>query len=340
MGGRDLARHARRVLGVVVLHPHAVTAGHHHRRVGGTRLRALLDDDPGLGPRPEARHHARSVANLHGPAGEVRVLAGQRGDAGGEAAVDLAADVGVRCREHADENHQQGGQDHADHPAAHAAELGPLGAQEPAEAGPARAVTGGGAGLGLRGRLRGHRPTSSASAASKPAGRNSTASLVSSMYACSSVARCADTSENDTALPLSSATTRSASSPEIMSASAPVAATVAPASSSTVVASAGADVRSVTRSPDAAASRLATVVSAMTRPRPTTTRWPAVSWSSLIRWLDTSTARPSAASPRKKPRIQTMPSGSMPLNGSSSMIAAGLPSIAPAIPSRWRMPSE
>src|SRR6266496_1385517 len=307
MGGRDLARHARRVLGVVVLHPHAVTAGHHHRRVGGTRLRALLDDDPGLGPRPEARHHARSVANLHGPA---------------------------------DENHQQGGQDHADHPAAHAAELGPLGAQEPAEAGPARAVTGGGAGLGLRGRLRGHRPTSSASAASKPAGRNSTASLVSSMYACSSVARCADTSENGTALPLSSATTRSASSPEIMSASAPVAATVAPASSSTVVASAGADVRSVTRSPDAAASRLATVVSAMTRPRPTTTRWPAVSWSSLIRWLDTSTARPSAASPHKKPRIQTMPSGSMPLNGSSSMIAAGLPSIAPAIPSRWRMPSE
>src|SRR6266705_1266563 len=87
MGGRDLARHARRVLGVVVLHPHAVTAGHHHRRVGGTRLRALLDDDPGLGPRPEARHHARSVANLHGPAGEVRVLAGQRGDAGGDAAV-------------------------------------------------------------------------------------------------------------------------------------------------------------------------------------------------------------------------------------------------------------
>src|SRR6266568_459720 len=364
MGGRDLARHACRVLGVVVLHPHAVTAGHHHRRVGGTRLRALLDDDPGLGPRPEARHHARSVANLHGPAGEVRVLAGQRGDAGGDAAVsgqrlvhegeavvnhlatrpvrdrrhaglaglggtavDLAADAGVRCREHADEHHQQGGQDHADHPAAHAAELGPLGAQEPAEARPARAVTGGGAGLGLRGRLRGHRPTSSASAASKPAGRNSTASLVSSMYACSSVARCADTSENGTALPLSSATTRSAGSPEIMSASAPVAATVAPASSSTVVAFAGADVRSVTRSPDAAASRLATVVSAMTRPRPTTTRWSAVSWSSLIRWLDTSTARPSAASPRRKPRVHTMPSGSMPLNGSSSMMTAGLPSI-------------
>ena len=34
----------------------------------------------------------------------------------------------------------------------------------------------------------------------------------------------------------------------------------------------------------------------MTWPRPTTTRWSAVSCSSLIRWLETSTARPSAAS--------------------------------------------
>ena len=65
-----------------------------------------------------------------------------------------------------------------------------------------------------------------------------------------------------------------------------------------------------------------------------------MSWSSLIRWLDTSTARPSAASDRRKPRIQTMPSGSIPLNGSSSMIAAGFPSMAAAIPSRCRMPSE
>jgi hypothetical protein len=42
-------------------------------------------------------------------------------------------------------------------------------------------------------------------------------------------------------------------------------------------------------------------VSAMSRPRPMTTRWSAVSSSSLIRWLDTSTARPSAASDRRKP---------------------------------------
>ncbi len=65
-----------------------------------------------------------------------------------------------------------------------------------------------------------------------------------------------------------------------------------------------------------------------------------MSCSSLIRWLDTSTARPSAASDRRKPRIQTMPSGSMPLNGSSSISTGGSPSSAAAMPSRCRMPSE
>ncbi len=65
--------------------------------------------------------------------------------------------------------------------------------------------------------------------------------------------------------------------------SGPVATTVAPAASSTAAAAGRSAVRRVTRSPDAAASRLATVVSAMTLPRPTTTRWSAVSCSSLIR---------------------------------------------------------
>ena len=102
---------------------------------------------------------------------------------------------------------------------------------------------------------------------------------------------------------------------------------MAPACASTVIASGRAVVRSVTRSPDAAASSSATLVSAMTRPRPTTTRWSAVSCSSLIRWLDTSTARPWAASARRKPRIQTMPSGSRPLNGSSSISTGGSPSM-------------
>ena len=78
----------------------------------------------------------------------------------------------------------------------------------------------------------------------------------------------------------------------------------------------------------------------MTRPRPTMTRWLAVSSSSLIRWLEISTARPPAASARRKPRIHTMPSGSMPLNGSSSISTGGSPSMAAAMPSRCRMPSE
>ena len=41
---------------------------------------------------------------------------------------------------------------------------------------------------------------------------------------------------------------------------------------------------------------------------------------------------PAAASARRKPRIQMMPSGSMPLNGSSSISTGGSPSIAAAMP--------
>src|SRR5580693_3477934 len=115
---------------------------------------------------------------------------------------------------------------------------------------------------------------------------------------------------------------------------------VAPACASTVVASVRALVRTVTRPPDAAAISSATLVSAMTWPRPTTTRWSALSCSSLIRWLDTSTARPWAASDRRIPRIHTMPSGSMPLNGSSIINTGGSPRSAAAIPSRCRMPRE
>ena len=71
----------------------------------------------------------------------------------------------------------------------------------------------------------------------------------------------------------------------------PVKVTSAPALVSTVIALAGAVVRSVMRLPEAAAIRSATEVSAITLPRPTTTRWPAVYSSSPIRWLDTSTPR-------------------------------------------------
>ena len=120
----------------------------------------------------------------------------------------------------------------------------------------------------------------------------------------------------------------------------PRSATSAPAFDSTVIASQRALVRTVTRAADTDAIRSATDVSAITVPRPTITRWPAVSCSSLIRWLETSTARPSAASAARNPRIHTMPSGSMPLNGSSSISTGGSPSSAAAIPSRCRMPRE
>ena len=58
----------------------------------------------------------------------------------------------------------------------------------------------------------------------------------------------------------------------MMSVSRSVAATMAPACASTVIASDRAVVRTVTRPLDAVAISSATLVSAMTRPRPTTTR--------------------------------------------------------------------
>jgi hypothetical protein len=51
------------------------------------------------------------------------------------------------------------------------------------------------------------------------------------------------------------------------------------------------------------------VVSAISRPLPITMRWSAVSAISAIRWLDTNTVRPSAASERSRVRTQMMPSG-------------------------------
>ncbi len=81
-------------------------------------------------------------------------------------------------------------------------------------------------------------------------------------------------------------------------------------------------------------------VSASSRPRPRTTRWSAKEAVSFIRWLETSTVRPSRASRRINSRIQMMPSGSSPFDGSSSRTTGGSPSSAAAMPSRWRMPRE
>ena len=108
--------------------------------------------------------------------------------------------------------------------------------------------------------------------------------------------------ERHAALRRAAATIRSAASPETVSVSGPVTATVAPgAGQHGHRLGAGGRCGAVTRPPDAAAISSATLVSATTRPRPTTTRWSAVSCSSLIRWLETRTARPSAASERRKP---------------------------------------
>ena len=56
-------------------------------------------------------------------------------------------------------------------------------------------------------------------------------------------------------------------------------------------------VTSLTAAPPLLATKSATLVSAMSRPRPMTTSWSAVSAISLIRWLETKTVRPSAARP-------------------------------------------
>ena len=83
-----------------------------------------------------------------------------------------------------------------------------------------------------------------------------------------------------------------------------------------------------------------TVVSAISRPRPTTMRCSAVRAISLIRCEETNTVRPSAASSLSRVRIHRMPSGSRPLTGSSRMSVCGSPSSAAAMPSRCPMPSE
>ena len=80
--------------------------------------------------------------------------------------------------------------------------------------------------------------------------------------------------------------------------------------------------------------------SAMSLPLPITITWSAVFSISDIRWLETNTVRPSAASPFIRFLIHKMPSGSRPLTGSSNIKISGSPSSVAAMPSRWLMPSE
>ena len=108
----------------------------------------------------------------------------------------------------------------------------------------------------------------------------------------------------------------------------------------TVIAAVASGVLISTRSPDAAAISSSTETSASSRPLPITISWSAVPSSSLIRWLDTNTVRPSAANPRSVSRIHWIPSGSRPIVGSSRIRIGGSPRSAAATPRRCLIPSE
>ena len=90
----------------------------------------------------------------------------------------------------------------------------------------------------------------------------------------------------------------------------PVDVTMAPAPASAAITSVSWGVRTWTRPSSVRARSSLTLVCAIRRPRPITTSSSAMPSSSPIRWLDTSTARPSAASSRRNARIQRIPSGS------------------------------
>src|SRR2546423_3033951 len=99
-------------------------------------------------------------------------------------------------------------------------------------------------------------------------------------------------------------------------------------------------VRNASSSDADRADSSATVVSASSRPAPMTIRRSAVTAISLIRWLETNTIRPSAASDFIRSRIQRMPSGSRPLTGSSNSNTPRAPRSAPALPNPRAMPRE
>src|SRR4029077_5218867 len=174
-----------------------------------------------------------------------------------------------------------------------------------------------------------------------PAAWYSTLSRVSSMNASSSEARTGMSS--DRAMPWAAASlpTSPLSIPVISMTSGSVpASTVAPASRQRAASSAAWGLRTWTDCWELDRTTSSTLVSAISRPLPITSRWSAVRAISLIRWLETSTVRPSAASTRRRVRTQWMPSGSRPFTGSSKMSTAGSPRSAEAIPSRWLTPSE
>src|SRR6204780_4044655 len=190
-----------------------------------------------------------------------------------------------------------------------------------------------------------------------PAARYSTLSRVSSMNASSSEARTVMSSNRVMPWAAASFPTSALSIPVISMTSGPVPAsgpatgavaagallparTVAPASRQRVASSAAWGLRTCTECWELDCTNSSMLVSAISRPLPITSRWSAVRAISLIRWLETSTVRPSAACARMRVRTQWMPSGSRPFTGSSKISTARTPGSAAAMPSPWPMPSE
>src|SRR5580658_3884696 len=208
-------------------------------------------------------------------------------------------------------------------------ELGPLRPQHVGEGGGAERRPVDRAGGGDRGA--GHRVA--------PAAWYSTLSRVSSMNASSSEARTGMSSNRTMPWAAASLPTSALSIPVISMTSGSVpASTVAPASRQRAASSAAWGLRTCTDCWELDRTNSSTLVSAISRPLPITSRWSAVSAISLIRWLEISTVRPSAASVRMRVLTQWMPSGSRPFTGSSKMSTAGSPSSAEAMPRRWLMP--
>src|SRR6478735_9007059 len=169
---------------------------------------------------------------------------------------------------------------------------------------------------------------------------NSSSSRVRFMNASSSEACCGVNSWSAMPAPAAASPTCSAVSPCTSSAPRSASANETPGTASSVRSRSSSGERTNTTFCEARATKSSTLVSAISLPRPITIRWSAVSAISLMRWEETKTVRPSAASPFRRLRTQWMPSGSRPLTGSSSITVLGSPNSACAMPRRWPMPSE
>ncbi len=165
------------------------------------------------------------------------------------------------------------------------------------------------------------------------------------MYASSSEAWCGDSSHSRTSLSWAMSLMRGSGSPVTRSAPSCSGSTWPPASESAAdsfsrCCGSASGVRTRAKSAELAEMKSVTLMSASSWPRPITMRWSAVSAISLIRWEETKTVRPSAASAFIRLRTHRMPSGSRPLTGSSKSSTWGSPSSAAAMPSRCPMPRE